>query len=197
MPRGGYLAERASRGLPDAFGFGSALPASFSSYIPGALSPTADAWTAWWRCRLDLVFIRILFVLITAVASYELHPLGLNRWPAAGEAGCCRRPAGGGRRAGRRAVRGRPYRRRRITRGRGRPAADRLHAAVAEELRYHQLWFERQAGPDRRHPRGARDLRRHGRGGGFPPAVLRHGRGGGVRGHRAGRRRYPSHRELH
>jgi uncharacterized protein YacL len=32
---------------------------------------------------LDLVFIRILFVLITAVASYELRPLGLNRWPAA------------------------------------------------------------------------------------------------------------------
>ena len=33
---------------------------------------------------MDLVFIRILFVLITAVASYELHPLGLDRWPAAG-----------------------------------------------------------------------------------------------------------------
>ncbi len=33
---------------------------------------------------MDLVFIRILFVLITAVASYELHPLGLTRWPATG-----------------------------------------------------------------------------------------------------------------
>ncbi len=32
---------------------------------------------------MDLVFIRVLFVLITAVASYELHPLGLDRWPAA------------------------------------------------------------------------------------------------------------------
>ena len=33
---------------------------------------------------MDLVFIRVLFVLITAVASYELRPLGLDRWPAAG-----------------------------------------------------------------------------------------------------------------
>jgi uncharacterized protein YacL len=33
---------------------------------------------------LDLVFIRVLFVLITAVASYELRPLGLERWPAVG-----------------------------------------------------------------------------------------------------------------
>jgi uncharacterized protein YacL len=33
---------------------------------------------------LDLVFIRVLFVLITAVASYELRPLGLGSWPAAG-----------------------------------------------------------------------------------------------------------------
>jgi uncharacterized protein YacL len=32
---------------------------------------------------LDLVFIRVLFVLITAVASYELQPLGLAKWPAA------------------------------------------------------------------------------------------------------------------
>ena len=36
------------------------------------------------RCRLDLVVIRILFVLISAVSSYELQPLGLSRWPAAG-----------------------------------------------------------------------------------------------------------------
>ncbi len=33
---------------------------------------------------MDLVLIRVLFVLITAVASYELRPLGLDRWPAAG-----------------------------------------------------------------------------------------------------------------
>ncbi|MGB7553516.1 MAG: PIN domain-containing protein [Candidatus Korobacteraceae bacterium] len=33
---------------------------------------------------MDLVFIRVLFVLITAVASYELQPLGLEHWPAAG-----------------------------------------------------------------------------------------------------------------
>ncbi len=32
---------------------------------------------------MDLVFIRVLFVLITAVASYELQPLGLAKWPAA------------------------------------------------------------------------------------------------------------------
>ncbi len=31
---------------------------------------------------MDLIFIRVLFVLITAVASYELRPLGLDRWPA-------------------------------------------------------------------------------------------------------------------
>src|SRR5271165_2574274 len=36
------------------------------------------------RCLLDLVVIRILFVFITALASYELRPLGLERWPAAG-----------------------------------------------------------------------------------------------------------------
>jgi uncharacterized protein YacL len=33
---------------------------------------------------LDLLFIRVLFVFLTAVASYELRPLGLDRWPAAG-----------------------------------------------------------------------------------------------------------------
>jgi len=33
---------------------------------------------------LDLVILRILFVLTTALSSYELRPLGLERWPAAG-----------------------------------------------------------------------------------------------------------------
>jgi uncharacterized protein YacL len=33
---------------------------------------------------LDLILIRVLFVLITAVASYELRPLGLSPWLAAG-----------------------------------------------------------------------------------------------------------------
>ena len=33
---------------------------------------------------MDLVVIRILFVFITALASYELRPLGLDHWPAAG-----------------------------------------------------------------------------------------------------------------
>jgi len=33
---------------------------------------------------LDLVVIRILFVFIIALSSYELQPLGLERWPAAG-----------------------------------------------------------------------------------------------------------------
>ena len=32
---------------------------------------------------MDLVLIRILFVLITGLACYELQPLGLERWPAA------------------------------------------------------------------------------------------------------------------
>jgi len=32
---------------------------------------------------LDLVVIRILFVFISALSSYELRPLGLERWPAA------------------------------------------------------------------------------------------------------------------
>ena len=36
------------------------------------------------RCLLDLVVIRVLFVFITALSSYELRPLGLERWPAAG-----------------------------------------------------------------------------------------------------------------
>ena len=35
------------------------------------------------RCRVDLVLIRVLFVLVTALAWYELQPLGLSRWPAA------------------------------------------------------------------------------------------------------------------
>ena len=35
------------------------------------------------RCRLDLVFIRIIFVLLSAVCGYELQPLGLSSWPAA------------------------------------------------------------------------------------------------------------------
>ena len=33
---------------------------------------------------MDLVLIRVLFVLITGLASYELQPLGLQKWPAAG-----------------------------------------------------------------------------------------------------------------
>jgi len=33
---------------------------------------------------LDLVVVRVLFVFITALSSYELRPLGLQRWPAAG-----------------------------------------------------------------------------------------------------------------
>ena len=33
---------------------------------------------------MDLVLIRVLFVLITTLASYELQPLGLDRWPSAG-----------------------------------------------------------------------------------------------------------------
>ena len=33
---------------------------------------------------MDLVLIRVLFVFITALASYELQPLGLERWPSAG-----------------------------------------------------------------------------------------------------------------
>ena len=33
---------------------------------------------------MDLVILRILFVFITALSSYELRPLGLARWPAAG-----------------------------------------------------------------------------------------------------------------
>ncbi len=32
---------------------------------------------------MDLVLIRVLFVLITGLACYELQPLGLDRWPAA------------------------------------------------------------------------------------------------------------------
>lgn len=32
---------------------------------------------------MDLVVLRILFVFITALSSYELRPLGLERWPAA------------------------------------------------------------------------------------------------------------------
>src|SRR3974390_81055 len=36
------------------------------------------------RCPLDLVVLRILFVFTTALSSYELKPLGLERWPAAG-----------------------------------------------------------------------------------------------------------------
>ncbi len=36
------------------------------------------------RCRLDLVFIRVIFVLLSAVCGYELQPLGLSSWPAAG-----------------------------------------------------------------------------------------------------------------
>ena len=33
---------------------------------------------------MDLVLIRVIFVLVTALASYELRPLGLAPWPAAG-----------------------------------------------------------------------------------------------------------------
>src|SRR5450631_1380536 len=36
------------------------------------------------RCSLDLVVLRILFVFIIALSSYELKPLGLQPWPAAG-----------------------------------------------------------------------------------------------------------------
>src|SRR5271165_1081696 len=35
------------------------------------------------RCRLDLVVIRVLFILVSALCSYELQPLGLSRWPSA------------------------------------------------------------------------------------------------------------------
>ena len=33
---------------------------------------------------MDLVFIRVLFILVSAVCGYELQPLGLASWPAAG-----------------------------------------------------------------------------------------------------------------
>jgi uncharacterized protein YacL len=33
---------------------------------------------------MDLVVIRVLFILITAISSYELRPLGLERWTATG-----------------------------------------------------------------------------------------------------------------
>ena len=32
---------------------------------------------------MDLVIVRILFVFFSALSSYELRPLGLERWPAA------------------------------------------------------------------------------------------------------------------
>lgn len=32
---------------------------------------------------MDLVIIRVIFILLTAISSYELQPLGLTRWPAA------------------------------------------------------------------------------------------------------------------
>ncbi len=38
---------------------------------------------------MDLVLIRLLFVLITALACYELQPLGLGRWPSAGVGVLC------------------------------------------------------------------------------------------------------------
>ncbi len=41
------------------------------------------------RCRLDLVFIRLIFVLVAAVCGYELQPLGLSGWPAAGAGAIC------------------------------------------------------------------------------------------------------------
>jgi uncharacterized protein YacL len=41
------------------------------------------------RCRLDLVFIRIIFVLVAAICGYELEPLGLSSWPAAGVGALC------------------------------------------------------------------------------------------------------------
>ncbi len=116
--------------------------------------------------------------------------------PSPGAAGRRRRPAGRGHRAGRGAVRGRLHRRRRVTGGRGGPAPDRLHAAVAEELRHHLLRVQRQDHPGRRHPGGDRAAGRHARGDGHPAAGLWHGRAGGVRGHRPDRGRDPSQREL-
>ncbi len=41
------------------------------------------------RCRLDLVFIRVIFVLVATVCGYELQPLGLPSWPAAGVGALC------------------------------------------------------------------------------------------------------------
>src|ERR1051326_279209 len=41
------------------------------------------------RFRLDLVFIRVFFVLVAAVCGYELQPLGLSSWPAAGIGALC------------------------------------------------------------------------------------------------------------
>ncbi len=38
---------------------------------------------------MDLVFIRIIFVLVAAVCGYELEPLGLLGWPAAGAGAVC------------------------------------------------------------------------------------------------------------
>jgi uncharacterized protein YacL len=36
------------------------------------------------RCCLDLVFIRVIFIAVAAICGYELQPLGLSSWPAAG-----------------------------------------------------------------------------------------------------------------
>ena len=38
---------------------------------------------------MDLVFIRVIFVLVAAVCGYELQPLGLSSWPAAGVGALC------------------------------------------------------------------------------------------------------------
>ena len=41
------------------------------------------------RCRLDLVFIRLIFVVVAALCSFELQPLGLSGWPAAAAGAVC------------------------------------------------------------------------------------------------------------
>ena len=38
---------------------------------------------------MDLVFIRVLFVLVAALCGYELQPLGLSGWPAVGVGAVC------------------------------------------------------------------------------------------------------------
>src|SRR5271169_2275626 len=114
--------------------------------------------------------------------------------PAPGGARRDRGPAGRGHRTRSGAAGGRADRRQRVAGGRGRAVADRLHAAVAEELRDQRVRLRRQARAGERHPRRARDLRGRDRRGGHAAAALRDGGLAGVRGHRADRRRDPAHR---